>query len=608
MTQQIIEDHFFNVGSSRYQDESFRKQYPHFSAISRFGIGVLTIFMVSDEIEVMTKPADENEVRNISIRSLNGKYLIRILKPNDESVPNHIRKHGTRVRLKLRPGIPSPNIQSVTEFWILFPGCKVSVQVDDGHAVDVGYSSPKKLLEKGLLRAGCQLSEKGETSSVYKVVEERADGLVMAIALRWQPYYHNWVIATIAALNVNRSDEPMRIPSAVCVQGVRVENTSPGFSTQEILAVSNISGDSSPATNVARSSLETGGLTDGMFTKIYGIYAGQVKREIEAMASSNKQSLSEAASEGRFLLHPLHGALATAQCKDADNLFRKQIKSIPLLTIDSGEMRSLESIDGLQQRSGFWTVESIAYNSAEEFLRRIPSKLSLSQLASLIGSSVQVPDGDVLGGYATNRLVRSLIFETFEVDRIEFQEVGRQAHLHWRPSSLNRLWRGVLPSQDQTRQRVDQFIQSTGRYGLVHGIRYKAMMLQTSTEVCIVGGSGEYGLSGAAQTYIFIGNPIHTLLGERLDALNRGEINEAEFSFVIVMVNLLLAEGFAESPSIRSRVANQLRQQLSQHSNSEVRIPGELQLLLDGDPISLFDPLKGDRLSLYNQFGVDYFD
>ena len=51
MTQEIIESNLLKVGASRYQDPEFRKKYPQFSPISRFGIGVLSAFMVADNVE-----------------------------------------------------------------------------------------------------------------------------------------------------------------------------------------------------------------------------------------------------------------------------------------------------------------------------------------------------------------------------------------------------------------------------------------------------------------------------------------------------------------------------------------------------------------------------
>ncbi len=61
MTQEIIERHFLKVGSSRYQDAEFRKKHPTFSAISRFGIGVLSAFMIADIVEVTTCHPDDVE-------------------------------------------------------------------------------------------------------------------------------------------------------------------------------------------------------------------------------------------------------------------------------------------------------------------------------------------------------------------------------------------------------------------------------------------------------------------------------------------------------------------------------------------------------------------
>jgi molecular chaperone HtpG len=78
MTQNIIEQNFLKVGASRYQEDSFREQYPNFSPISRFGIGVLSAFMVADSVEVVTVHPDDEKARRISLRSVHGKYLIRL--------------------------------------------------------------------------------------------------------------------------------------------------------------------------------------------------------------------------------------------------------------------------------------------------------------------------------------------------------------------------------------------------------------------------------------------------------------------------------------------------------------------------------------------------
>jgi molecular chaperone HtpG len=78
MSQDVIVKHLLKVGSSRYQGDSFKKQFPDFAPISRFGIGVLTAFMVADSVDIMTSEINDPQVRQISLRSVHGKYLIRL--------------------------------------------------------------------------------------------------------------------------------------------------------------------------------------------------------------------------------------------------------------------------------------------------------------------------------------------------------------------------------------------------------------------------------------------------------------------------------------------------------------------------------------------------
>lgn len=54
MNEDIIKNYLFKVGASRYQSEEFKKSNSEFHSISRFGIGLLTCFMISDEFDVIT--------------------------------------------------------------------------------------------------------------------------------------------------------------------------------------------------------------------------------------------------------------------------------------------------------------------------------------------------------------------------------------------------------------------------------------------------------------------------------------------------------------------------------------------------------------------------
>ena len=102
MTQQIIENHLLKVGASRYQDPQFQKEYPDFSPISRFGIGVLSCFMIADDVEIVTCHPDEDQARHLTLRSVHGKYLVRLLDKNTDNAVQTVVPHRTIIRLTLR--------------------------------------------------------------------------------------------------------------------------------------------------------------------------------------------------------------------------------------------------------------------------------------------------------------------------------------------------------------------------------------------------------------------------------------------------------------------------------------------------------------------------
>ena len=101
MSQKEIGAFLLRVGSSRYQDPDFKKKFPAFSSISRFGIGVLSTFMIADSVEITTCHPDDEHARRLTLRSVHGKYLIRLLDKTDPSV-KPLYPHGTE--LTLRPG------------------------------------------------------------------------------------------------------------------------------------------------------------------------------------------------------------------------------------------------------------------------------------------------------------------------------------------------------------------------------------------------------------------------------------------------------------------------------------------------------------------------
>ena len=131
MSLDIIESNFLRVGSSRYQDPQFQEQHPDFSPISRFGIGVLSTFMIADEVEVITCVKGGLQVYELFLRSVHGKYLVRILDKHRDAPAQKVEDHGTIVRLTVRPSAGEVDVLELGKRWVVMPGCQVSIEIDE---------------------------------------------------------------------------------------------------------------------------------------------------------------------------------------------------------------------------------------------------------------------------------------------------------------------------------------------------------------------------------------------------------------------------------------------------------------------------------------------
>ena len=162
MSQRIIEDHLLRVGSSRYQDPQFKEQHPDFTPISRFGIGVLSTFMIADEVEIVTSHIDDEDARHLTLRSVHGKYLIRLLDKVSDPAALEVGSHGTIVRLRLRPSADIRDIIVTARKWVVVPAAAVEAQVDQDDPVTIGYPSPGTAIAACLKELGYDCTEVSE--------------------------------------------------------------------------------------------------------------------------------------------------------------------------------------------------------------------------------------------------------------------------------------------------------------------------------------------------------------------------------------------------------------------------------------------------------------
>ena len=294
MTIEEVDNFLLKVGASKYRSEAFQKKYPGFSAISRFGIGVLTCFLIADDIDITTNSVNEETANVISLRQVNGKYLLKKV-PTSEIDP-FIASHGTSITLHVRTDINAQNILADARKWVIFPPCDVFF-CHGAERTKIGYESPKEALVQYLNANRWDVDDTN-----IRIVEETTDGITLAYALRYNHYLHEWNFLSYGSTFYPKSDTFS--PIGTCIEGIRVEFNSPGYEGIGIVSVANTKNRNMVLTNVARSAVEDNPKKEVFLTTLYRLYAEHIQWQLNQLYTSG-YSLNWVASECEYLMQPL---------------------------------------------------------------------------------------------------------------------------------------------------------------------------------------------------------------------------------------------------------------------------------------------------------------
>lgn len=457
MTQAIIENHLLKVGSSRYQDPEFRKSYPGFSPISRFGIGLLSVFMIADEVEIVTSHASEGQARHLSLRSVNGRYLIRLLDKLLDPLAKEIGSHGTMVSLRVRPRAVIKDILDTVKFWVVIPGARVIVRSNEDKPSQVGFSSPADALRATLEDLGYAVD-----GTQIKIEERSVMGLALAYALSWSKYFKEWTFLQV------RDDSPRyylesgefrdfeegaesKVRLGTCIEGIRVEATTPGFSGRIIAAIANATGVDAPKTNVARSGIELTPQRDQLLRNIYQIYCGHVIEEVDNLHSERDFSITWAAQESAIILAPLTGGGPSGQAQALNRrLLNDAIKEIPAILIEKDATREIVSANKLEEEGALWTIDCALFRSAELLMREARGSGSLSRLIQSISPSeaIEIPREPVVCGFGDRYVMDAYVTGKREVDKIKVNSAQRRVDLRWVRRGENPMWLPLAISRE----------------------------------------------------------------------------------------------------------------------------------------------------------------
>jgi hypothetical protein len=438
MSQAIIENHLLKVGSSRYQDPTFREKYATFSPISRFGIGVLSAFMVADSVEIVTCALDEDYARQISLRSVHGRYLVRLLHKKDSPEASELSPHGTRVKLKFRASVKRIDVLEAIRLYVYFPRCEVKVIIDNGDPIVVGYSSPRDALEKHLTT----LSVANAWLRNSKVEERRIGGITLAYALRYDDHYRDWNLIGVSEDDV-LADRGGWKPIGTCIEGIAVEFATPGFTNRVFLAVANFTGPAAPKTNVARSAIEDNSEKLDAAKRVNELYSQHIVDEVDRLQKDEGYSLTYATSQIPFLIGSLRRGWTDREGHHFDI-----VAKIPLILVEDTVGRKAVNLNQLVDIGQFWIAESQLFRSIEDLIKQTSGYVTTRGIVAPNNPpDRELPSGSVVMNAGSTGLASEVIRRQFEIAELKAVRKARRIDSRW--VLMKRRWVSVQDIVEQ---------------------------------------------------------------------------------------------------------------------------------------------------------------
>jgi molecular chaperone HtpG len=433
MDRDVIQHNLMSVGSSYYNTPQFESEHHDFAPISRFGIGILTSFMISDDVEIVTfKDGRGFRIRMTSVKST---YLLRELEKGDPLLEG-LEPHATRVSLRVRDTVDLSNqgILDIVRYWVILPECAVEYCEEGKDAILIGFPSVEDALQ-----------------SYYDAVEELAlrywSKLEIVVKSRGEENgsdasaaraKYELAFGVYSGVYPERPFADLRNPAAprVCIEGIRVSERLPGMDSAPFLgALLSVRGSRQFRTTVSRAGLEI----DDEYIRVSELCAGMLFEHVhdEALRISRKpgEPLSQAATGVRYLNQQIESATAAGPARSAVKAAAQMQLSIVIERVSKGTVkptasRELISPSDLRGVSFFWTLESRAVDSLGTISLDLGRELGLNQfLLALAPDVTQLLRYTPIVADAHRSL--AAIRESHSPEHVEFSREHQQTAIKW---------------------------------------------------------------------------------------------------------------------------------------------------------------------------------
>jgi molecular chaperone HtpG len=387
MDRDVIQNHLMKVGSSFYTTPKFEAEHRDFTPISRFGIGILTCFMISDDVEIVTCRASKGY--RIRMTSVQADYLLRELPARDSKLEG-LAPHGTRLTLVIRESVnfKKRSVADILRYWIILPECRVEYVEEGKEAESIGFTSAAESLEYSWrMAAKADAASQAKLEFVTRRAEFTPDGpappgsyeLATAVEVGWYPER-----PFAQRRNV---DQP-----AVCVEGIRVANALPWFDSPDeerrLSSLLSIRNNRLVRTTVSRSALEQDEGYDRLGGLCVTLLAEYIRDEVDRIARLPGRPLSQASSACYLLSQRLRNASERKGRATLDDA----LKRLPAVVVEglAGHStgpcseRTFISREELRHLKEFWTMESRLVEYLGIIGRDLGRELSLGEFLRLL--------------------------------------------------------------------------------------------------------------------------------------------------------------------------------------------------------------------------------
>jgi molecular chaperone HtpG len=423
MNLKIITEHLMKVGSSYYNTTQFKNDNSDFTPISRFGIGVLSCFMISDDIEIITKRGQGPGYR-IRMSSVHADYLLKEI-PEGDPLLKDIGINGTKITMRLRSSVDldKKNVLDIIKHWITLPPCDVEyIDNELKTPIKIGFDSVADVLNHYLSDGQRKTKVDYEIITRKKVIEKETYEL--AFAVRSNSFEKIFYPS-------NRNSIPK-----VCIEGIRTGENLPGFylhSERSICAVLSVSGNGKFRTTVSRADLEE----DEEFNRVALMCAemlfSHVEEEVQEVSTRKGTPLSRSSTAGQWIYESLKRSVSNRIVREyLDSLFHE----LPLVVIeertssDGANNKKLVSQNELNIYDSFWTIESRLVDNLGVISRDIGRELNFNEFLDKFAKGVLSQEISPI--VFDPQYYSRMILNTHQVDFVEFSRQYQHTLVKWK--------------------------------------------------------------------------------------------------------------------------------------------------------------------------------